>query len=1711
MLPSSSPELLHRLEESGSQSTDDASTHLTPSDGESDDGLPMIDGMYEGESYQLMTLPKGGNASSRNDTLGVPQEEGAGEDAAFLPSPQRFSMSSVQSYEIYTPDENRAVLKKLDRRLVLFMALLYCLSFLDRSNIGNARIAGLAKDLHLGSQQYEWLLWAFYITYIAFEWMTLMYRIVPPHIYISICILSWGIIASLQAISTSFGFLLALRALLGVGEAAFGPGVPFYLSFFFRRDELAFRTGLFISASPLSASFAGALAWVITKLGEHGPLSPWRLLFLIEGFPSILVAVWAWDLIPDGPGTAKFLSPRLQEVAVLRLRQEKEDEEEGYDGEKHEIGREQRRGVVLYEVLQTLVDPKCYLTAFMFFSCNVAFSSMPVFLPTIIRDMGHSSVMSQALSAPPYLFAFVVVLITAYISDLYQTRSACIIFHSLLASAGYTTIAISGFYESPNTTIRYLALYPAAAGFFSAITIIITWTINNQESDSKKGTGMAMLNIIGQMGPLVGTSIFPEEDGPWYVRGMGVCAVFMLMVGVLAAVLRVLLGIQNNMIQKAKKGRGGEYAGVPLEEGGIVKAFFLRWTSSMDGSKFNAETSERPSSLVDSSKANKSQDSIQMNGPEESEKSSLDARTPKIAISNEGPVNDFKLEIDTEKGPGIPRGEAESIRFDGDEEDPAVPISFQRSTSPAVMQWNKGAAYEKVGEDGINRMYKFSLYETSARFYLVGADIMDKHYRVLKIDRTAPPGHLNIFEDDIVYDKREMNQLLNAIDDGNKGSGGMKLKCSSWGLLGFIRFTEAYYMLLITKRQQMAMIGGHYIFQVDGTELIPLTTGSTSRFQKDRNPEEARFLSILNNLDLTRSFYFSYSYNITRNLQQNIIREREALTQGRKPPARDFQDMFVWNHHLLEPARVALKSVYDWCHPIIHGFIDQSPLDVFGRKVYITVIARRSRFFAGARFLKRGANDLGYVANDVETEQILSEGLTTSFHAPGPRLFASPTYTSYVQHRGSIPLYWTQDSTGVTPKPDIDLNLVDPFYSAAALHFDNLFERYGAPVYVLNLIKARERTPRESKLLHEYQDAIRYLNQSLPDDKKILYEAFDMARASKTRGQDVIQTLEKLAEKVLQKTGFFHNGDSNFDTPQVQNGVARTNCIDCLDRTNACQFVVGKRALGRQLQALGVITGNTVEYDTDCVDIFTRMFHGHGDEIAIQYGGSHLVNTMATYRKINHWQSSSRDMVESFKRYYHNSFLDSQRQEAYNLFLGIYTFAQGQPMLWDLATDHYLHHADPRSWLYKPRRNYINWYNPGNLEPRSLPASMRPIRKQLQLTQKGGVSLYDDYWLEYYRPLAISSFLKIFAFRLNSPSRHASDKSLPPRDQDLSPFVIRRRQHDQDSPGKVEKKPPRKGVTIVDPSSETDTRDGLNLNLRRRKDNLLHQPETSSPIKQSILRDPHFETQMPSPSAPVKSDIFHSLSNFTSTGLSTSFQKPFKPADKALINQWTLAQFHENSLNPSVTVAEEDEYWRYIEHPLNLPLVVSTETPSADDPAALEFYEYLSMSEGGVGGGGGAQSDAASTRPTTADALRTPVDADSASVRSLPLSRPTSSAGLSINIPFSHPHYHLHPHSHSHTHLNHHLHLDTHTHTQSQSQFHTFNGSTNPATRFQVSDEDIEEFEEFLKVAENPLDVLEEDGGKKRYKAYRQWLKGKSFFKQSKVDPEWQQNQLPVR
>ena len=347
-------------------------------------------------------------------------------------------------------------------------------------------------------------------------------------------------------------------------------------------------------------------------------------------------------------------------------------------------------------------------------------------------------------------------------------------------------------------------------------------------------------------------------------------------------------------------------------------------------------------------------------------------------------------------------------------------------------------------------------------------------------------------------------------------------------------------------------------------------------------------------------------------------------------------------------------------------------------------------------------------------------------------------------------------------------------------------------------------------------------------------------------------------------------------------------------------------------------------------------------------------------------------MVESFKRYYNNSFLDGQRQEAYNLFLGNYIFNQGQPMLWDLSTDYYLHHADPRAWSAKICRSYRQWFTPKYLQTKEMP----PVVEIHAAIPAETIQSFDDYWMEYYKPLVVSSFEKLFSYKMNSTFRYVPFKSIQEGRYDLSPFRVRISQEPEVS----EKSRPRKGVKILEPSDEAE---GTVITFE-----IPEKPPFKSDwlqpnrLQSGILKGKHgeFETSRTTQETPSTASAYK---------------------DNTAVTQWTLNQFILNSLDPSLTTSEMEEYGRYISHPLNLPLVVSSNTPATQ---SLEFLSYI---------------QSAST-----------------------------------------------------------VNFDMHS-----------------------AEEDITDFVAFLDIGDEPLTVTEVDTPKKRYKAYRQWLKGKSLFKQSRADP----------
>ncbi|GAA5872477.1 hypothetical protein JCM8547_006926 [Rhodosporidiobolus lusitaniae] len=421
----------------------------------------------------------------------------------------------------WTAEEERTLVRKLDWNVMPLLWALFMLSFLDRSNIGNANTAGMSKDLGMSDDQYQWLLTIFYISYSLGQPTMLLWKIIPPHMLVACLTFIWAILQP----TAHWGGLMALRFLLGLAETAFSPGVTFFLTFFYNRREVGLRQGLYAGAASIASCYAGALAYGITQI-KNSSIAVWKILFLIEGAPAILMVPVAYFFLADRPSKARFLTEREKDIAVARTAR---------DGK---TGREE--GLKMKGVWQGFGDPKAYLCALVYFSLNVSYSSLPVFLPTILADMGFSSLRAQGLSAPPYLAAFIVITSACWASDRIGDRSIFMIPLALIGMAGYLILALA-----KATAVRYFAVYLCAVGIFPVIGLMLPFTASMHEDDSKRGAGFLILNLIGQCGPFLGTRLYPKTESPYYVKGMAVSCAFMGFAAVLILILRFLLVWEN--------------------------------------------------------------------------------------------------------------------------------------------------------------------------------------------------------------------------------------------------------------------------------------------------------------------------------------------------------------------------------------------------------------------------------------------------------------------------------------------------------------------------------------------------------------------------------------------------------------------------------------------------------------------------------------------------------------------------------------------------------------------------------------------------------------------------------------------------------------------------------------------------------------------------------------------------------------------------------------------------------------------------------------------------------------------------------------------------------------------------------------------------------------------------------------------------------------
>lgn len=449
------------------------------------------------------------------------------------------------------------------------------------------------------------------------------------------------------------------------------------------------------------------------------------------------------------------------------------------------------------------------------------------------------------------------------------------------------------------------------------------------------------------------------------------------------------------------------------------------------------------------------------------------------------------------------------------------------------------------------------------------------------------------------------------------------------GILGTIRLLTGNHLVVVTHRVKVGKINGQDVYQMAGTDIIPYAN-TTVQLMGQQMEDNRQYLKMIATMLETPYFYFSYEYDLTHTLQRLFNTSPEFLQMSLMERA---DPRFLWNSHLLHDFKA--PQFKRFALPIVMGFISITACVINGKMFTWSIVSRRSVNRAGPRLFMRGIDSAGNVANYVETEQIIeSEGFRSSF----------------VQTRGSIPLFWSQ-LPDLKYKPRPRLHPVDQL-ATSKLHFVDQIKTYG-PQVLVNLIDQRGA---EESLEKEYRNIVSQLN-----DPSVRYEAFDFhAECGHMKWERLNILIDRLAHE-QDEFGYFLLGRNGIVISQ-QSGVFRTNCIDCLDRTNVVQSMFAKRSLNAVLKRLEILRApnDSVDNHDNLSMLFKRVWADNADFISIQYSGTGALKTDFTRTGKRTKLGIFRDIVNSTVRYYKNNFADGFRQDAFDLFLGHYKVQEGE-------------------------------------------------------------------------------------------------------------------------------------------------------------------------------------------------------------------------------------------------------------------------------------------------------------------------------------------------------------------------------------------------------------------------------------------------------------------
>ncbi|KAK1252004.1 hypothetical protein MKX08_003191 [Trichoderma sp. CBMAI-0020] len=479
---------------------------------------------------------------------------------------ERPSIEQLETYQPpFTPQEQKKILRKVDWRLVPLLSFLYLVSFIDRGNLGNAKVAGLGKDLHLSGTQYNIAVTLFFIPYSLLEVPSnIILKLTRPSIWISLMMFSWGLVITLTGIVQNFSGLLAIRIFLGVAEAGFFPAATYLLTVWYTRYEVQSRMVFFYAAVSLAGAFSGLLAYAIQMMDGVAGLQGWRWIFILEGIFTVFLSFFIWALLPDSPSTAPFLTTEEREFIVLRLEQDT-GSGRGRVTNNDKVNKQQ--------VIAGLTDWKVWAAVFMYWATSISSYGFTYTVPTVILELGYTAADAQLLTIPIYVVAMIFTVANALASDHYRQRTPFILLGVSVGIAGFAALLAIPHPQLPGLT--YGMLFLATSGIYMSLVPTLCFIANNLAPSSKRAVGMAHLICMGNLGGIAGSNIFLSNEAPHYWTGYGFILGIDCLAFITCLVLRhVLMRINKKRDEMTEEDIREKYGNVDLLELGDRSPYF---------------------------------------------------------------------------------------------------------------------------------------------------------------------------------------------------------------------------------------------------------------------------------------------------------------------------------------------------------------------------------------------------------------------------------------------------------------------------------------------------------------------------------------------------------------------------------------------------------------------------------------------------------------------------------------------------------------------------------------------------------------------------------------------------------------------------------------------------------------------------------------------------------------------------------------------------------------------------------------------------------------------------------------------------------------------------------------------------------------------------------------------------------------------------------